>query len=162
MVKNNKGFSLVEFIVVIGIIAIVTSAAFYGFGYLSMADCKKCASRINSGLSTARSQTMKNVQPVHMFLYRYDGDYYIKYDENDTITKDTDAEKIGNGKVTVTVNAIGGTSSTILQDGSDPVKITISRKDGHYISGPQSITVSADGVTKEIYLVTDTGKHFVR
>ena len=23
-------------------------------------------------------------------------------------------------------------------------------------------TVSADGVTKEIYLVTDTGKHFVR
>ena len=161
MVKDNKGFSLVELIVVIGIIAVVTSATFFGFGYLSMADCKKCATRINSGLSNTRSKTMKNVDPVHMFLYRYDGNYYIKYDKNDTIVKNDDAEKVGNGNITVTIYAVGGTT-TVLQDGSEPVKITVSRKDGHYIAGPQSIKVSADGTTKEVYLVRDTGKHFVR
>lgn len=161
MVKDNKGFSLIEIILVIGIIAVVTSAAFYGFGYLSMADCKKCATRINSGLGNARSQTMKNVEPVHMFLYRYNGDYYIKYDKNDTIVKDDDAEKIGNSNVTLTIYAVSG-ATTNLQDGSEPVKITVSRKDGHYINGPQSIKVAADGITKEVYLVQDTGKHFVR
>ena len=72
---NNKGFSLVEIIVVIGIIAVVTSVAVYGFGFLSLADCNKCATRINSGLSTARSESMKTVNPTNMFLYRYDGDY---------------------------------------------------------------------------------------
>lgn len=161
MTKDNKGFSLVEFIIVVGIIAIVTSAAFYGFGYLSMADCKKCATRINSGLSTAKSKTMASVDPVNMFLYRYDGDYYIKYDTSDTITKDTDAEKVGNANITVKVNSVGG-SSTILQDGSEPVKISSSRKDGSYKSGPQTIDVSAGDVTKTIYLVTDTGKHFIQ
>lgn len=160
MKKNNKGFSLVEMIIVIAIIAIVTSAAFFGFGYLSMADCKKCANRINSGLSTAKSKTMAEVDQMNMFLYRYNDDFYIKYDTSDTITKDGDAEKIGNGSISITTYSVSGTT-TVLQNGSEPVKVTISRKDGSYKTAPQSFLVSSGDVSKTVYLVTETGKHFV-
>ena len=157
---NNKGFSLVELLIVIGIIAIVCSATFFGFGYLSMADCNKCANRINSGLSTVKSKTMAEVDQVNMFVYRYDDDYYIKYDKADTITKDSDAEKIGNGQIAITIHSASG-ATTVLQNGSDPVKVSISRKDGSYKEGPQLFEVSAGDLKKSVYLVTDTGKHFV-
>lgn len=161
MREDNRGFSLVEIIVIIGIIAVVSAGSISLFGYLSSKDVKKCASAINSCISTAKTHSMKDVDTESMFLYKYQGEYYVKYDKLPSVSKNADGEKVGGSNMTVSFTNTAGVS-TVLTDGTEPVRISFSRKDGHFTAGPQSILVSCDGVSKEIYLVTETGKHFVR
>lgn len=159
MKDNNEGFSLVELIIIIGIIAVVTSVAYFGFGYLSMARAKGCATRINSGLSTAKTQTMSKALPSNLFIYKYDDNYYLKYSENDTVALDEDGEKIGSGAISITMKDASG-STTTLANGSS-YRIKIARHDGSYKEAPQTITITDSSSTYIVYLVRDTGKHFI-
>lgn len=151
---DDKGFSLVELIIVIAVASILVGGTFYGVNYIESANAKKCANSINSGISYAKSQTMSKAKPIHMFLYGYSGGYYIKYSEDDTIALDTDAKEITANRVTIVFD-----DGTILGDGVIK-KISFNRKDGSVAEGPKTISLDGSG-SYAITLVHSTGKHFI-
>lgn len=57
-IRNNKGVSVVEMLVVIGIIAIITSLAVISFSLVKNADVAKSADSFKASLTTARSRSM--------------------------------------------------------------------------------------------------------
>lgn len=158
--KKKDGFSLVELIIVIAIIAILIGLAGLGFGYMKSADAKGVTNGINSGLSELKSQNMAKNKPVYMNLYEYDGDWYIQYSENDTCTEDGSGKNIGSSQITV---ALDGTA---LAEGAS-VSFGIRKKDGAFVAvngsePPAKIDVSSvNGSHYTIVLVKDTGKHYI-
>ena len=47
MKSNNKGFSLVELIISIAILALFATGVVVGIGYMDMSNSKKCTSKID-------------------------------------------------------------------------------------------------------------------
>lgn len=155
MKDNNKGFSLVELIVVVAILAIISTASFSAIGYLNLANAEKCATKIDIGLGKLKTMNMSSGSATYMHLYRYNNGYYIAFSEDDTYTPDDKGELIGNSSVTVTC---GG--STL--ENNDVVSISVRKKDGAYTVPDvptYTITVTNEA-TRKITLVTNTGKHY--
>ncbi|MCH5265666.1 MAG: prepilin-type N-terminal cleavage/methylation domain-containing protein [Lachnospiraceae bacterium] len=158
MVKKNKqGFSLVELIIVIAIMAILTGLMGLGFGYLRTADSKGVAYGINSGLSDLKSRTMAKSEAVYMHLVERDGNYYLNYTDSEDALSESEGlgEKIGSSAVEVKCD---GTELPAEGD----VCFAIRRKDGAFTKGPEKIEVTATNGSKYIvYLVKSTGRHYV-
>lgn len=156
-IKNGfgeQGFSLVELIIVIAILAILTGGVGYGLSSLEAADAKKCAYNIKSGIGRAKSETMSKTKPTNLFLYRYDGDYYLKYSQADSVTLDNKGEDIGGSRTTIEFD-----DGSSLSDGNVR-KISLARKDGSFTEGPITITVSGNS-TYTLKLIHSTGKYFI-
>lgn len=154
--KNKDGFSLIELVIVIVIMAVLTGLTALGIGFMKAGDTRGVASEIDSCLSELKSQAMAKNKPVYMHLYQYDGNYYVKYTETDSTTPNSDGEEIGSGEVSVV------TSDGVDVSGSHVVTFAIRKKDGAFTMGPEKITVSSDySKTYTVCLVKDTGKHFV-
>ena len=161
---NNSGFSLIEVIVVIAIIAIMTVGATAGFGFLDLASSSKCAAKIDTGLSKLKSKNMSMTSSMYMHLYSYDDEYYVLFNGSSAFSPNgsnyTDGERIGNEKL------------KIYFDDQDLavrscVSIGVRRKDGAFTNTltPTStikIVREADNSTAHtVTLVTATGKHFI-
>lgn len=58
LLKNNKGFSLVEMLVVIAIMAILASVSVSAMGYLMRGDIKKAAKTLYSEIASNRTYAM--------------------------------------------------------------------------------------------------------
>ena len=80
MKSNNKGFSLIELIICITILALFSTLVVVGLGYMDLANSKKCVSKIDSGLMTLKSRNMADSKRTYLHIYRYtDGNYYLTY-----------------------------------------------------------------------------------
>ena len=165
MKLNNKGFSLVELIICVTILALFSTMAVVGLGYMDLANSKKCVSKIDSGLMTLKSRNMADSKRTYLHLYRYsDGNYYIAFSEADNYTeaskftpKDDSGEQIANRKLTISYN------NTEIAVG-ECVHIGINKKDGSFDEEPHHETMSTITVTgsstQTIKIVTATGKYF--
>ena len=61
--RKNKGFSLVELIVVIAIIGVMTAVGGYSLTAISSANAKECAKEIEAGLISTRTESYsKDIQ----------------------------------------------------------------------------------------------------
>ena len=56
--SNNKGFSLIELIISVTILALFSTMIVFGIGYMNLANSQKCVSKIDSGLMTLKSRNM--------------------------------------------------------------------------------------------------------
>lgn len=79
MKRGNKGYTLVEFLVVMSILSIVAVAGFSIIGYLTGTKAKSAAYNIQSGLGKARIETMSKSRGK----YSKDIYFFVRYDEND-------------------------------------------------------------------------------
>ena len=163
---GNSGFSLIEFMVVIAIIAIMTVGGVAGFGFLDLANASKCAAKIDNGLTSLKSTNMAKTSTTYMHLYVYDDEYYILFNENSsfspTASNYSEGEVVGNGKLKVFFD---NTDLTIIP--GKCVSIGVRRKDGAFMntatptSKIQVVKASDSSTSHEITLVTATGKHFI-
>lgn len=166
MLKKNEGFSLIELIVVIAILAIMSAGAISGLGYLSMANASKCVSKIDSGIATLKSKNMREASDTYMHLYKYEGNYYIEYN-NDPAYVPANADKgemIANRQLTISWKNKDDASQTTIEEDA-PKTFGIHKKDGSFktISGtkePMCEIFVKGKSTHKVTLVTDTGKHF--
>ena len=55
---NNKGFSLIELIVIIAIMGVLVGGASLGIGLVFSKDAMKCATRLNDSIYDARANSM--------------------------------------------------------------------------------------------------------
>jgi len=76
-VNKNAGFSLVELIVVVTIIAIMVGGSFAGFSMLARGDSKKAVKNISSQITELRTNTLSVAGNWFAEIYMKDNSYRI-------------------------------------------------------------------------------------
>ena len=147
---SRDGFSLVELIITIAIMAVMVGGAALSIGLLRSADTQGLASGINSSLTDLKAYSESQRGPIYLCIYKVDGDGYYahfgfpdptgvstdKPQDFDGTKKDGD-HKLGSDSMTVKVVYPAGTyppdDEIELTDGGDFAAIQIQKKDGAYV-----------------------------
>lgn len=138
---NNKGFSLIELIVIIAIMGVLVGGASLGIGLVFSKDAMKCATRLNDSIYDARANSMYKA-----------GKFELSIDNSGSANTATISQ----------TDLTPATSDTIYLDGVDSnKKTTISAKfvteavpAGTAISFPVNLTF--DKAKGNVYSVVDT------
>ena len=115
-VNKNAGFSLVELIVVVTIIAIMVGGSFAGFSMLARGDSKKAVKNISSQITELRTNTLSAAGTWFAEIYKKDNSYRIDIKKTTTL-----ADGITKSEELVSSTAIGS-------------RITISYVDSEIVS----------------------------
>lgn len=158
---RNKGFSLIELIVIIAIMGVMLAVGGYSLTAISSANAKQCAKELEAGLISTRTQSYSSDTDASMatvsFYKGTDGIYMKKSFE-------TEAKKIGGSKVSVSYKLTGGTDYVEL--GNDPITFSFNRSSAAFnpamIAGSsahcESIKISSGTKVYTITCYEHTGK----
>jgi len=165
---NNKGFSLVELIIVIAMMVVLVSAVGYGVSLASSKDVEQCAQSMMSSIQHCRTVTMgKNMTTITI---SYDGDGTVIATENVTKVKDdrtldissSSTKKVGKKGLQVKYNLSGGgdvlLSTTPLTLEFDRGCGALLKTNGSETNLCTTITISDNNTTKTIVITPLTGK----
>lgn len=162
MKKNNKGYSLVEIIIVMAIIGVVGSAGTISFRMIYNARVTTVARKVHSYCKTVRLNNMTKAQMkyIHIFKDSSDGTYYINIDEQQNIDTSVKKEEIGNA--TLGVRYVVDSSSL----SADEITIFFGRNGqcevidnaGNPISNVKQLKFTNGSRTAELNISTVTGK----
>lgn len=154
MRKDNRGFSLVELIVVMGIMAVLGGVMFMGVSMISGKPADKCAEKIKTVIQSSRVTTMGRTN-VSLKIYRAaDG----RVMASQTTPEGTNDSIIGDADVTVEVQINGGGFSP-LGSASSPLTIEFDRSTGALKNADKlTIQVSRANTTRVLVLYGLTGK----
>lgn len=126
--KNNKGFSLIELIIVIAILTVITSASVVGFGYLYKTNVKSCVKKLNGALIKTQSYTTAKSagnKDIGMKLTCDADGYCVEYKGIATLGKEVIASK----KVKIRYKDASGNVLGYV-DASHPLEIYFDRSTG--------------------------------
>ena len=167
---NNQGYSLIELIIVLAIIAILTVFSFNSVTYMSYANSKKTVSEIDNYLSKVRLESMSKINKSYAVVLSKETDGYYIYClsntsgvEIDEISKGTlvgNKKKIANKEVVVTYKFINGVEEFTL-DSSNSLIIRYRGDSGAFASEYSSITIKSGARVSILKLVKKTGKHYI-
>lgn len=159
--EDNRGFSLVELVIVIAIMAIMSAFIFIGSALLAGQYARECASDISTALSKEKNYALTRSATIDCYMelvYDTDG-YYVRYYQprNAIVKGDTpsddwvlaDEEKVGKSNVNVLCSFDG--SSDVSVGTGQSVKFVYDR-----ISGAFKETVVSDGVSPGVGGVSST------
>lgn len=164
---DHKGFSLVELIVVMGIVAILSSLAFNMVGYLKHANTEKTIQTISMALSKQQASSMSKVNRPYLYIYQVSDVYYIMSSTTNYSTFNTTAMTASNGTDIGSGFTIKAESSlgTLDITGTNFIKVCYKR-DGSFDMGTggtncSSILVVSPRITNRIKLIQVSGKHLM-
>lgn len=132
MKRDNKGYSLVELIIVIAILMVLIGSTIFSIGIVFNAGAKACANDIKNALAQNKVTAMGR-SDAYVEIYKNDTDqciYSRQCIKTSSGWQDGDWEKIGNARVYVAYTPEGG-SETELTAGSS-IKICIDRSSGSF------------------------------
>lgn len=163
---DKKGFSLIEVIICMAIMAILTVSAFSLSSHIKYANTKKCVKQLNQKLETARMTSMSKAGNWQLYLYRKDGDLYYYLSDGALVREN--GNKLGGKKVRLYYTKKGAAETELKDLNSSLVQIQFSKSTGAFIAnGGSSVyeslrvaTESSKGYT--IKLVEKTGKHILK
>lgn len=101
MKQDNRGLSLVELIVVIALLAVISTAGVNITGYLNGKQARECAYKIDTALANVRIETMSKStgnDDVYLTLQKENGEFYGIFSVKGDIRK----ERLGSNKVSIT------------------------------------------------------------
>lgn len=164
-IEKRAGFSLVELLIVIGVIAILVGGVGLSIALLRSTDTKSAAYEINSSLTDLKSRTTGGEKQPYLYLYCLNNTYYLdmKNVEPDAYTPTTEAKEIGDTRLKIAY----GAGKTAVQDAPDGfLCLALRKKDGAFLDEgkcvcPEKITIEDNKFSYVVHLVKDTGRHYV-
>ena len=167
---RNKGFSLIELVVVIAILGIAAGLVVGSLNVVHVQNMRSCASEIDALLSKTKICAMSRAGNVYLVLRQTSDGVYADYYEGGVLRQ---TDKVGKSTVIVVWN--DGTEHDL---GDGPLCLTFDRGTGAfeplsvsfgyagltYGGGGDycdSVTVSSGGRSTRIELTPVTGKHLV-
>ena len=176
---NNKGFSLIELIVIIAIMGVLVGGASLGIGLVFSKDAMKCATRLNDSIYDARANSMYKTGKFKLSIDNTGSANTATISQTDLtpVTSDTVyLDGVDSGKKTtisarfVTEAVPAGTAISL------PVSVTFDKAKGNVYSVVDADEMTyGDGIIvfeieplrgnrnrkAKVQLVTTTGKHTI-
>ena len=150
--KDNKGFSLVELVIILAIIAALGSAMFYSFTLMTGQYARECANNLSAALDKEKNYALTRSASVDCYMEIVkDGNSYVAryYVPESAIAEGSDltgngadwlyAEELKIGKSRVNISYKIGSGSEITIDDDTSVKFVYNR-----ISGAMKAIVESD------------------
>ena len=109
MKNNNKGYTLIEIIIVIAILAVVTSAATVSFRLIYNTRVTTSARTVQSIAKTARLNNMTKQKLKYIHLLKKDGLNYMYIDENLTTDMTKGDQQLGSTDMAIVYGPSDGT-----------------------------------------------------
>lgn len=180
--KNNKGFSMIEIIVVLAIVAVLTSVVSMSVGFIFGLDAKECAQELDDYLKMTKTSALsKDAQELRIYQQASDKKYYVDFIEYSFKDVGGNRQLVSNtlrneciGKETVTIEYILTDSSGLKKTIDDSHSITIGydRSTGAFQKVKEndivttkycsSIIITRGSKEYILELVPETGKHFIK
>jgi len=169
---NNKGYSLVELIVTITIMAILLLSIFQGIHMMNYAKASKCINEIDLSLDKLKTYTMSNGKDYISLIIEQDsiGDYYLSIRKSNTRIEYENLndglliqrpKKIASTKLTLSFLKDGDLGDTLISS-SSPLIIRLNRTSGAFETLYTKIKVVDNKNEIELVMVTKTGKHYIK
>lgn len=116
---NNKGFSIVELIIVIAIIAVLGTGAMFSISLIFSSNAKACANSLKTAIADCKVTTMGK-EEAWMEIYRGSNQnvYYQIHTKKNGVEEIKDPEKIGGDRVYLQYTDAAGTSAELTTSGS--------------------------------------------
>lgn len=160
MHKNNKGFSTIELIAVIAILAILTAGTLVIFHQIGYANTMKAAKLIDSELSKVRIETMSREEKQYLYLYNIDGTVYRKASTkaNPSEAGLNAASGTAFSKNISLIYKLEGAGETGLNNGAN-LCISFDRSSGNFDTSYEFIRLVSANHSSTIAFTKETGRH---
>ncbi|WP_310601867.1 type II secretion system protein [Anaerosporobacter sp.] len=165
--SSNKGFSLIEILMAISILALLVVATTFQIVTSKYVDAERCSRCIEQNMSQLRLNVMSSKTQSYLILYQIeDGSYYMAVTETpDAVCTSADGIKIGSSKIGIT-GKTGSEAIDVSYTGNKRIVITFHKSSGAFVAAGgqvfQAIEVTNSDKKLCIYLVKETGKHYVK
>ena len=159
MKNNNKGFTLVELIVVMAILGIVATLTALSVGASNSARAEQCATSVNSLISKCRAGSLSQSVNVQLTI-SFDGNGNIvgEYSEGGVpVSTDTFP---GRGITVLCTTIVSNSPTTNALTKTNPLTLSFDRSTGAQKNSPACTAISFTSTrTYTITLVPSTGYH---
>lgn len=162
--NTNGGFSLIELIVAVVIMAVLAGSSFLSVSQILRTNVTSCAEKIAAAFDQARYENLYLEGTVTFQLKYEEKQYYAltllnKKSGETIVTEERHREKVGDGKVNIFAVTEGGTTVDVA---AVPVTIAFQKSSGA-LAGVvyKSIRVENASRKAEIALVAHTGRCFL-
>ena len=173
---NNKGFSLIELIVIIAIMGVLVGGASLGIGLVFSKDAMKCATRLNDSIYDARANSMYKAGKFELSIDNSGSANIATISQTDLTPVTSDTIYLdgvdSNKKTTISAKFVteavpAGTAISF------PVNLTFDKAKGNVYFDVDADGTYDDGIivfdiaplrgnrTAKVQLVTTTGKHTI-
>lgn len=170
MKKDQRGFSMVELIVVIAIVGILAGASASLIGHIRAANTQKAVETVSDMLDRQRITSMSKQGTQYLYIYRLDDGYYMKA-LSDKLDMYQDG-LLGTGGIKICGDAIavsmqkGSGSVETMQRKNQVIRIVFKKSGALNMDADSGTTydhiIFAGSRTYTIELYEATGKHAIQ
>ncbi len=174
MRRDNKGFSLVEIIVVLAILAIAGLLGISGLGYVFGQSVKSCADELKSSIGETRINTMgKYETTIHIYegtdgFYKQEFQWEVAGGTGSWVSENP--QKVGKSYLTLQYRLEDGTVGNIDSDGiwisfnrsSGRERVMTATPSGTGVTGMFDRIIVNGSLTRTVIIVPATGKIMVQ
>lgn len=165
MRKDHRGLSMIELIIVLAVLAILSTGTIGIYRSLGFANTKKAAVYIDNLLTRARLDTMSKKDRTYVYLYQIDGRLYSIQSNDGGLSMDPggglSVEEGSPFSRNISLSYIDHSGATCKLEDDQWICISFRRDSGAFDSYYSRLIINSRNSSTEITCVKETGRHWV-